>query len=67
MGREMYLLHDNGRKLFTSPHDCTPKQRFVYLMAKDYHTDDPQSGVNEPHGLSEAKRFDDSTTKLRGR
>ena len=59
MGREMYLLHDNGRQLFTSPHDCTPMQRFVYIMAKDYHTDEPYIG--KPSGLDKVSKFNDST------
>jgi hypothetical protein len=35
-------------------------------MAKDYHTDDKSVGTDTPRGLDEAKRFQDSTTKLRG-
>jgi len=64
MGKEMYSLHDNGRKLFTSPHDCTPMQRFVYVMAKDHHTDDPTKGSAKPGGIDKAKRFNDSTAKF---
>jgi len=59
MGEEMYLLHDNGRKLFTSPQDCTPMQRFVYILAKDYHQDDPED--NEPAGMNKADRFNNAT------
>jgi len=53
----MYLLHDNGRKLFTSPHDCTPMQRFVYIMAKDYHTEDKQT---DPTGMDKSNQFNQS-------
>jgi len=58
MGEEMYLLHDNGRKLFTSPQDCTPMQRFVYILAKDYHQDEVD---NEPAGMNKADRFNNAT------
>lgn len=64
MGKEIYLLHDNGRKLFTSPHDCTPMQRFVYVMAKNEHTDDPNKGTAEPGGMEKAQRFQDATSKI---
>lgn len=63
MGQEMYALHDNGRKLFTSPHDCTPIQRFVYVMAKDYHTDDVDNKP-DPSGLDKANRFNQATSKF---
>jgi len=59
MGQEMYTLHDNGRKLFTSPQDCTPAQRYVYVMAKNYHTDEPST---KPSGIEKAERFHNSTT-----
>lgn len=62
MGKEMYLLHDNGRQLFTSPQDCTPMQRFVYVLAKNEHTDNPSS--NQPGGLEKAKQFNDATAKI---
>lgn len=62
MGEEMYLLHDNGRKLFTSPQDCTPMQRFVYVMAKNYHTDDPnQHSKPDPGGFGKASEFNNAT------
>lgn len=64
MGEEIYTLHDNGRKLFTSPHDCTPIQRFVYVMAKNYHTDDPNSGSAKPSGINQAEKFNRSTAKF---
>lgn len=66
MGKEMYSLHDNGRKLFTSARDCTPMQRFVYIMAKNHHTDDPTKGSvrPEPGGMSKAKKFNESTAKF---
>lgn len=65
MGKEIYTLHDQGRKIFTSAKDCTPMQRFVYVMAKNYHTDDPEEGSARPGGLDKAKRFQDSTAKIR--
>lgn len=64
MGKEMYSLHDNGRKLFTSARDCTPMQRFLYVMAKNHHTDDPTKG-SDPGGLNKAKDFNNATNKLR--
>lgn len=57
MGKEMYLLHDNGRKLFTSARDSTPMQRFVYIFARDYHEDDPEESHSDPHGLEKANDF----------
>lgn len=58
MGKEIYSLHDNGRKLFTSARDCTPIQRFVYVMAKNHHTDDPNSGgPSKPGGFDQAQQF----------
>jgi hypothetical protein len=60
MGREMYVLHDNGRKLFDSATECTPMQRFVYILAKDYHEDDPNEGHSDPHGLEKAKQFSEA-------
>ena len=61
----MYALHDNGRKLFTCPQDCTPMQRFVYAMAKNYHTDDPNEGSARPSGMDKASQFNDSTSQFR--
>jgi hypothetical protein len=57
MGKEMYLLHDNGRKLFESARECTPMQRFVYIFARDYHEDDPQESHQDPHGLKQGNKF----------
>lgn len=51
----MYSLHDNGRKLFTSPRDCTPIQRFVYIMAKSHHTDDPPD--TDPSGMKKGSKI----------
>jgi hypothetical protein len=64
MGEEMYLLHDNGRELFTSPQDCTPMQRFVYVLAKNHHSEDPQQSKPKPGGLEKAKRFNDATANI---
>lgn len=64
MGEEMYALHDNGRHLFTSARDCTPIQRFVYVMAKDHHTEDhdtPDVDTSNPGGLNKAKQFNQAT------
>jgi len=63
MGQEMYALHDNGRKLFTSARECTPMQRFVYVMAKNYHTDDPNDSPS-PGGFDKAQQFNNSTAKF---
>jgi hypothetical protein len=54
MGKEIYMLHDNGRKLFTSPSDCTPMQRFVYVMAKNHHEEQERS---DPSGINKADKF----------
>jgi hypothetical protein len=56
MGEEMYVLHDNGRKLFTSPENCTPMQRFVYVLAKDHHSEDPSTNT-QPGGMNKAREF----------
>lgn len=53
----MYALHDNGRKLFTSPHDCTPIQRFVYVLAKNHHTDDPTDNDPDPRGMKKGSQI----------
>lgn len=63
MGKEIYTLHDNGRKLFTSARDCTPIQRFVYVMAKNYHTDDPKKSA-DPSGFDKAKKFNNATSQF---
>lgn len=63
MGKEIYTLHDNGRKLFTTARDCTPIQRFVYVMAKNHHTDDKKKDV-KPSGVDKAKKFQDATSKF---
>lgn len=65
----MYALHDNGRKLFTSPQDCTPMQRFVYLMAKDYHTEDvdnstPTNPGSSPGGFDKAQEFNQAAPQF---
>jgi hypothetical protein len=56
MGREMYVLHENGRKLFTDTQHCTPLQRFFYVFAKDYHEEDHDAqqpnGYNDTRGLN---------------
>lgn len=57
----MYVLHDNGRKLFTSPTDCTPMQRFVYVLARNHHEDDVDSN---PHGFDDATRFNNNISGL---
>jgi len=61
MGEEMYVLHDNGRKLFDSAWNCTPMQRFVYVMAKNHHQDEPD---RDPGGLNEAQQFNQATSNF---
>lgn len=39
-------------------------QRFVYVMAKDHHTDDKHKGSANPGGLDKAKQFKQSTSKF---
>lgn len=61
----MYLLHDNGRKLFTSPSDCTPMQRFVYILAKDHHTEDRDAASKQkPGGFKKGQQFNQATSKF---
>jgi hypothetical protein len=36
-------------------------QRFVYVMAKDHHTEDHNTGSSKPSGMNKAKRFNQST------
>lgn len=62
MGQEIYTLHDNGRQLFTSPRDCTPIQRFVYVMAKSHHTEDHES--QKPSGMNKAQKFNNATNAV---
>ena len=64
MGEEMYVLHDNGRKLFTSARDCTPIQRFVYILAKDHHSEDHDVDNKKPGGMNKANQFNDATSKF---
>jgi hypothetical protein len=63
-GKAIYTLHDNGRKLFTTARDCTPMQRFVYVMAKDHHTDDDHKNVDSPGGFDKGQRFQNATQKF---
>jgi hypothetical protein len=35
----VYALNDNGIPLASSQAEMTPMQRFVYILARDYHTD----------------------------
>jgi hypothetical protein len=58
MGEEIYSLHDNGRKLFTTARECTPIQRFVYVFAKSEHTDNVDT---DPGGMDKVNRFNDAT------
>lgn len=59
----MYALHDNGRKLFDSAVDCTPMARFVYVMAKNHHTDEPTEA--DPAGINEGQNVRNATSKFR--
>lgn len=49
-------LHDSGILLSDSQRRMTPMQRFVYIMAKDAHTDDkakkPPSGMQQGHAAT---------------
>lgn len=49
---EIYGLQDNGCALAESQSEITPLQRFVYMLAKDHHTEDVD--VDEPSGMSKA-------------
>lgn len=62
MGKEMYILHDNGRHLFTSASDCTPIQRFVYAIAKDHHSEDYDNP--SPGGFDKGQQFNNATSKF---
>ena len=58
-GQNIYALHDAGFKLADTQREMTPIQKFVYITAKDFHTDDYDSssssamghGHNLPSGL----------------
>lgn len=62
-GREIYVLHDNGRKLFTSSRDCTPIQRFLYVMARAHHEEDPNE-MEEPANYGKAQQFQNASSKF---
>jgi hypothetical protein len=61
MGEEMYKLHDNGRELFSSARECTPMQRFLYVMAKNHHSEDHD---HEPGGVQKANEFRQATNSF---
>lgn len=58
----MYALHDNGRALFDSATTCTPMARFVYILAKNEHTDDPNG---DPAGIHKGQDVRNATSKFR--
>lgn len=37
-------------------------QRFVYTLAKNHHTDDPED--HNPHGFDKGRRFNKATSKF---
>lgn len=39
-------------------------QRFVYVMAKDHHTDDPNKGTPNPGGFQKGQNFQNATSKF---
>lgn len=51
-GQEFYGLHDNGVTFADSQREITPMQRFLYVLSKDYHTDDVETG--NPSGMGKA-------------
>lgn len=59
----MYALHDNGRALFDSARTCTPMARFVYVMAKNHHQEDPNDA--KPAGIDQGNDFRNATSKFR--
>lgn len=50
-GQQIYGLNDNGILLAETQRELTPLQRFVYTLAKDYHTDDD---IKEPSDMNRA-------------
>jgi len=54
-GEAIYTLHDAGFSLADTQKELTPIQRFVYVVAKDHHTDDydskPSSAMRHGHSL----------------
>lgn len=52
MGLEIVALSDEaGIPMASSQANLTPIQRFVYIMAKDYHTPDEVKDAAEPQGM----------------
>lgn len=39
-------------------------QRFVYVIAKNYHTDDPNKGTPDPNGMNQSQKFQNATGKF---
>lgn len=39
-------------------------QRFVYVMAKNHHTDDPKKGTSNPGGFQKGQKFQNATSKF---
>lgn len=39
-------------------------QRFVYVMAKDHHTEDPSKGASDPGGFQKGQNFQNATSKF---
>lgn len=48
-------MNDNGILIAPTQADLTPMQRFVYVMARDHHTDDYSASA--PSNVREAQRM----------
>lgn len=49
------MLHDNGVRMADSMATVTPIQRYVYFVAKDYHTDDVDASA--PSSVQQAQNL----------
>jgi hypothetical protein len=61
-GKELYGLHDNGFLLAEEQSRMTPIQRFVYVLAKDHHTDD---SYKDPSGFQQSQAVRQATNQFK--
>ena len=57
----MYGLHDNDFHLAETQAQMTPLQRFVYVLAKDHHTDDE---YKKPSGFQQSQAVRQATNQF---
>jgi hypothetical protein len=55
-GNHFYALNDNNVPMAPTQAELTPVQRYVYIMAKDHHTEDvdadPSQSMNKAHSAT---------------